>query len=102
MNSLDKNILNLEPLGIKFLGIFFIIVLKKLKRSLMALFKNHNSTYRELEGMSCRMLITGRSNKFCQYEKLLKVKTRVSSEKTFEQKNSQKKTFRETIISEKN
>ena len=68
----------------------------------MALLKNHNSTYRELQGMSCRMMITRRNKKFCQYEKLLKVKTQVSSEKTFEQKNSQKKTFKESTISEKN
>ena len=50
----------------------------------MALLKNHNSTYRELQGMSCRMMITRRNKKFCQHEKLLKVKTQVSSEKTFE------------------
>ena len=68
----------------------------------MALLKNHNITYRELQGMSCRMMITGRNKKFYQYEKLLKVKTQVSSEKTFKQKNSQKKTFIETTTSEKN
>ena len=50
----------------------------------MALLKNHNITYRELQGMSCRMMITGRNKKFYQYEKLLKAKTQVSSEKTFE------------------
>ena len=50
----------------------------------MALLKNHNNTYRELQGMSCRMMIIGRNKKFCQYEELLKVKTRVLSEKTFE------------------
>ena len=68
----------------------------------MALLKNHNGTYRELQGMSCRMMITGRNKKFYQYEKLLKAKTQVSSEKTFEQKNSQKKTFIETTTLEKN
>ena len=50
----------------------------------MALLKNRNSTYRELQGMSCRVMITGRNKKFCQYEKLLK------------------KTFIEITTSEKN
>ena len=36
---------------------------------------NHNRTYRELEGTSDRMTITGGKKKFCQHEKLPKVKT---------------------------
>ena len=41
----------------------------------MMLLNNHNSTYRELEGIFDRMTIAGGNKKFCQHEKLPKVKT---------------------------
>ena len=40
----------------------------------MMLLNNHNSTYRELEDIFDRMTIAGGNKKFCQHEKLPKVK----------------------------
>ena len=54
---------------------FFIIVLGAFKRQHIMLLNSHNTTYRELEDISDRMTITGGNKKFCQHEKLPKVKT---------------------------